>query len=201
MKTIRFILLVDPPLVRKGISSVLGGIPGVSVMKELNTAASFKQYIQDHPSDFILISDSFFDEVTETYIAHPLLLEKTIILDSGYSRKEQQKAKETISVNEPLEHISRKIQDLVSPLRSPGNPSVATDLSEREKTIVKYVAQGLTNKEIAEKLFLSTHTVVTHRKNISNKLGIKSASGLTIYAIVNNIISIDEIENVSGMKE
>jgi DNA-binding NarL/FixJ family response regulator len=66
------------------------------------------------------------------------------------------------------------------------------DISEREREIVKYVALGFTNKEIAEKLFLSVHTVTTHRKNITNKLDIKTISGLTIYAILNGIISIDE---------
>ena len=66
------------------------------------------------------------------------------------------------------------------------------ELTDREKEIVKMVSLGLTNREIAEHLFLSTHTVTTHRKNITKKLGIKSASGLTIYAIVNNIITIDE---------
>lgn len=65
-------------------------------------------------------------------------------------------------------------------------------ISEREKEIIKHVSKGLTNKEIAEKLFLSPHTVMTHRKNISNKLGIKSISGLTVYAILNNIISLEE---------
>jgi DNA-binding NarL/FixJ family response regulator len=52
---------------------------------------------------------------------------------------------------------------------------------------------GLTNRQIADKLFLSAHTVMTHRKNISSKLGIKSVSGLTVYAIVNNIITIEEV--------
>lgn len=69
---------------------------------------------------------------------------------------------------------------------------IANDISEREREIVKYVALGFTNKEIAEKLFLSIHTVTTHRKNITNKLDIKTISGLTIYAILNGIISIDE---------
>lgn len=65
-------------------------------------------------------------------------------------------------------------------------------LSEREKNILREVALGLTNKEIADKLFISVHTVTTHRKNITQKLGIKTASGLTIYAILNGIISIGE---------
>ncbi len=66
-------------------------------------------------------------------------------------------------------------------------------LSEREKTILRYVALGFTNKEIAEKLFISTHTVITHRKNITRKTGIRTVSGLTIYALLNNLIEMDEL--------
>ena len=66
-------------------------------------------------------------------------------------------------------------------------------LSPRETTIVRLVSLGLTNRQIADHLFLSAHTVMTHRKNISSKLGIKSVSALTVYAIVNNIITIEEV--------
>lgn len=67
-------------------------------------------------------------------------------------------------------------------------------ISAREKNILKHIALGLTNKEIADKLFISIHTVVTHRKNITQKLGIKSVSGLTVYAILNNLITMDEVK-------
>ena len=67
-------------------------------------------------------------------------------------------------------------------------------LSEREKEIVGCVVRGMSNKEIAEKLFISVNTVLTHRKNIARKLAIRSVSGLTIYAIVNGIVNIDEID-------
>ncbi len=68
-------------------------------------------------------------------------------------------------------------------------------LSPRENTILRLVSLGYTNKEIAEELFLSAHTVITHRKNIVHKLGIKSVSALTVYAIVNNIITIEELSS------
>lgn len=66
-------------------------------------------------------------------------------------------------------------------------------LSEREKDVVRGVALGKSNKEIAEMLFISVHTVTTHRKNISAKLGIHSPAGLTIYAILHNIVDINEV--------
>jgi len=53
---------------------------------------------------------------------------------------------------------------------------------------------GKTNKEIAENLFISIHTVITHRKNITSKLGIKSISGLTVFAIINGFVSIEDVE-------
>ena len=53
--------------------------------------------------------------------------------------------------------------------------------------------RGLTNREVAEHLFISINTVLTHRRNISRKLDIHSVSGLTIYAIVNGIVQIDEV--------
>lgn len=68
-----------------------------------------------------------------------------------------------------------------------------SDLSDREQDILREIALGKTNKEIADILFISAHTVITHRKNITRKLGIKSVSGLTVYAILNKIIQMDEI--------
>jgi DNA-binding CsgD family transcriptional regulator len=65
-------------------------------------------------------------------------------------------------------------------------------LSEREKEVLRQVALGHTNKEISNTLSISTHTVITHRKNITAKLGIKTIAGLTVYAVLNGIISSDE---------
>lgn len=67
-------------------------------------------------------------------------------------------------------------------------------LSNREIDVLKFVAHGYTNKEIADKLFISIHTVMSHRKNITEKLGIKSISGLTVYAIINNYIDTSNLE-------
>ncbi len=71
---------------------------------------------------------------------------------------------------------------------------VQEELSAREKDVLVQIVNGLSNKEIADVLCLSTHTVMSHRKNIARKLNIHSTAGLTIYAIVNGIVEIDSLE-------
>ena len=85
----------------------------------------------------------------------------------------------------------KKVQEQIA---VPQTPSSNQTLSEREVQILKDIALGLSNKEIAEKNFISQHTVITHRKNITNKLGIKTVSGLTIYAMLNKLIEIGDTE-------
>ena len=67
-------------------------------------------------------------------------------------------------------------------------------LSPREKEILVCVAKGMLNKEIADVNNISIHTVITHRKNITRKTGIKTVAGLTVYALLNNLIDINSVE-------
>lgn len=67
------------------------------------------------------------------------------------------------------------------------------ELSSRERDVIVQIVKGLSNKEIAEVLCISVHTVITHRKNITRKLNIHSTAGLTIYAIVNKLIDINSL--------
>ena len=67
-------------------------------------------------------------------------------------------------------------------------------LSERERDVIIGVVQGLQNKEIADRLFISVNTVITHRRNIARKLQIHSPAGLTIYAIVNGLVDISSVK-------
>jgi len=68
------------------------------------------------------------------------------------------------------------------------------NLSEREIDVLKLLVAGCSNKEIAEKLYISIHTVISHRKNISVKTGIKSVAGLTIFAVAKKLIRLDQVE-------
>ena len=87
--------------------------------------------------------------------------------------------------------VTRNISDMVFKAGGGQNPDA---LSDREKDVIISLVQGMSNKEIADHLFISVNTVITHRRNIARKLQIHSPAGLTIYAIVNNLVDISTIE-------
>ena len=72
--------------------------------------------------------------------------------------------------------------------------SLLDSMTDREKEILRCVAYGMQNKEIAEKLFISVNTVTTYRRNISAKLNIHSAAGLTVFAILHGLVDINDID-------
>ena len=85
--------------------------------------------------------------------------------------------------------VTYKISNMINQ-----NPSNSEALSDREKDVIVSLVQGMTNKEIADHLFISINTVITHRRNIARKLQIHSPAGLTIYAIVNNLVDISSVK-------
>jgi DNA-binding NarL/FixJ family response regulator len=94
---------------------------------------------------------------------------------------------DTISIfDKPLNISLTLVKIEENELQSPISPK--EQLSERETEVLIHLVSGMSNKEIADVLNISFHTVVSHRKNISHKTGIKSESGLTIYALTNKII-------------
>ena len=86
--------------------------------------------------------------------------------------------------------VSQRITNMITG----GKETSQEALSEREKEIIVCVVQGMSNKQIADHLFIATNTVTTHRRNIARKLQIHSPAGLTIYAIVNNLVDISTVK-------
>lgn len=100
---------------------------------------------------------------------------------------------EIIQISDTSESINQNLSKLINSTPVEIESSQKEQLSERETDVLVQLVHGLSNKEIADKLNISIHTVMSHRKNISQKTGIKSQSGLTIYAISNKIISLDSL--------
>ena len=85
--------------------------------------------------------------------------------------------------------MSAKISSMINQ-----TPNSDEQLSDREKDVIIALVQGMSNKEIADHLFISVNTVITHRRNIARKLQIHSPAGLTIYAIVNDLVDISTVK-------
>lgn len=97
-----------------------------------------------------------------------------------------------VNIYDGQAQIIRKLHAAVE--QGETNPySDSHDLSERERDVLILVAKGKTNKEIADELNISIHTVMSHRKNITHKTGIKSVAGLTVYALLNNLLDQNDV--------
>ncbi|MBO5811198.1 MAG: response regulator transcription factor [Bacteroidales bacterium] len=101
--------------------------------------------------------------------------------------------KETIELSDNKQKVTNKIFALLNNNDESSSQNESVDLSNRETDVLICVAKGMTNKDISDMLNISVHTVITHRKNIVKKTGIKSVSGLTVYALLNNLVEESEI--------
>ena len=198
MERITFIVAEKSYLIRKGIVSIINRIEKASVVKELESLDQINSEILNYNPDFLVVNPNLIPKTEDhrNFEIKMNLSEKVIAISSvsPFRRGMLSSFREIIELHDSKEDIFRKLKLIIDPEISQNNNSiVSAEISDREKTILTHVAKGFTNKEIAEKLFLSAHTVIAHRKNITNKLGIKTISGLTIYAVLNNLIKLEEV--------
>lgn len=143
-------------------------------------------YYFTRPDIFLLNADFFLPRKN-----------KTILLIPDTEEAGNPSAILRITTCAPQESIIEQLQQIFTSETSNSTTSSGEgnkELSSREIDVLQLIVKGITNKEIADKLNISLNTVLTHRKNITAKLGIKTVSGLTFYAIMNGIISGDDIE-------
>lgn len=178
-------------IIRKGILQLLSEFDEIGKVHEFTTARDFEIALEEGLPD-IVIANTFFDQILRDNLpideesSHKVLYLYHSPLPFGESKSH-------LSIFEDKAALVEKIQHAIQACRPQSKDDTNEDLSPREKLVLKHVALGKTNKEIADILFISTHTVISHRKNITKKLGIKTVSGLTVYAILNKLIGIDDV--------
>lgn len=182
-------------IIRSGLTTVLKRMPGAKILPiEAISLQAVKESLNVHKPDVLIINPGlpfFFDldalkeecEVPEMKCVALMCSFTDSSLLKGYD--------ESISLYDAAETLREKMDKLLNMETSDTEQEV---LSKREKEIVICVVKGMTNKEIADKLFLSIYTVTTHRRNIARKLQIHSPAGLTIYAIVNNLVTLSDVK-------
>ncbi|MDD3079329.1 MAG: response regulator transcription factor [Paludibacter sp.] len=184
-------------IIRSGVTAVLKRIQGIHVQPfEISSPELLLNYIRMHKPDVLIINPGVraYPDINKLKDESENNKLKCFALVTGLIDESILKTYDDhIGLYDPIDLLKEKLEKLFEP--SDNNQNNETEsLSQREKEILTCVVKGMTNKEIAEQLFLSTHTVITHRRNIARKLEIHSTAGLTIYAIVNKLVELDEIK-------
>lgn len=199
MENKKSIALIGPsPLVAKGIESILSEMGEFRVEFVLaDLSPSSEARIKNTHADIIIVDPMIFG-IEERGNARnrfsalsgaPCLALQTNLVDEESLKQYDGVISiydSPVSIIKKLRKASESDQDL--------SHSDTEGLSSREKEILVCVAKGMLNKEIADYYNISIYTVITHRKNITRKTGIKTVAGLTVYALLNNLIDINSIE-------
>ncbi len=175
-------------IVRKGLSSIVRGIAGIRVVEQANLGE-----FDFRASDILgyMFESSALSHFKTLGGVCAKSKPKGILIyaDSKRIDSDLPFIETNFSTDRIIDIVKETFSNSKTFLENQDN-----ELSMREVDVLKCVALGMSNKEIAEKLFISIHTVITHRKNITAKLDIKSASGLTIYAIMEGYIEPSSID-------
>ena len=179
------LLIVEPSeLIIEGIKSFLEGQIRFKVLEpEMNTDHLAERLVAARP-DIVLINPTLIDSVSHLRGEQPMAMVALV-----YQYVEREALKNYDAVIDIRDSRATIIETLAQ--ASPGETDSAKhnyELTKRETAVLVQLAQGKTNKEIADALNVSVHTVISHRKNITHKTGIKSVAGLTVYAMLNNLL-------------
>ena len=201
MSTNLKVAIAEPAdIIRYGLEMMLKRLPGFRLqLVEIATAGSLLDLLQLHKPDLLIVNPLLPGSFGLSHIKEECGCEEMKCVALQTTPVDPQTLEvydERLSLYDSAEEIARKLQRLTQKPDAEGVEGEEGQqlLSQREKEIVVCVVKGMTNREIADRLFLSTHTVITHRRNIARKLQIHSASGLTIYAIVNKLVELSDIK-------
>ena len=187
------VVLIEPSeIVATGIAEIINGNPEFSVVQTLSNPTYYNANNND--IDIIIINPtvidynerldirSYFGGINSALVA---------LAHSNYEESVLRQYDDCIGIYDNTARIIQKLKNAME--ENAENPkSDINELSTRERDILTAVAKGKTNKEIADEFNISIYTVISHRRNISQKLGINSIPGLTVYAIMNKLVDMSD---------
>lgn len=189
MKTRNIVLMESSVIITEGLQKIINETPELKVQKVYR---SYPQVVGRSGADILVVNPKLLreEELDKLFQDWKRENDELVILalHTDYTSAVVLKMFDNvIERDDNVSVILNKLRTTRSKNTDKGSTQ-SCELSAREKDVLKLVAKGLTNKEIADELNLSVHTVITHRKNITSKTNIKSISGLTIYAMLNKLI-------------
>ena len=183
-------------LVRLGMVTLLQRTGFRITVREVADPGKLLQAIPKDQARFLIIGRSFLNACNKAMVTtlRSKFHTETMMLmvDTDLELHPEVDFIEVIERTDTEKVMLRKLEKHLVVLSGKNTDNPHDEISDRERDVLRLVAQGFTNKEIADRLFISSHTVITHRKNITAKLGIKTIAGLTMYALINQIIIPEE---------
>ena len=192
----RVIICESSEIITTGLYEILQGMSGCDVVARLDNPEQLEEKILACDINLLIINPILLGHAERNL---PMQLVKeypqlsVIALVTTYIEPSLLKPYDAvIELNDSKLKILNKISQIErNSDKMEKNEDV--ELSKREIDVLVAVAKGMMNKEIADQMNISIHTVISHRKNITRKTGIKSVSGLTVYALLNNLIDENEV--------
>lgn len=198
-ETIKRILIIEPSvIVAEGFRHIVDNLAEYTVTGILQyLGEDMETTMDDYDADLLVVDPAIFDtrtrsggkDLIKNWINVPVIALITNAMDASLISAYDGAIYLTDKSDEIEQKLSATMRSNPSDQRGDGE-----ELSAREKEILVCVAKGLLNKEIADHFNISIYTVITHRKNITRKTGIKTVAGLTVYALLNNLIDMNTME-------
>ena len=197
MKVIKIIIAESSPIISGGLSSFFNDMNQIAVASIVDNIDDLQDKIIMHNPDVLIINpmmlgcmlNTFVKQMTQNYPN----INRVALVTSYVDKNILKNFKEVIELSDNKQKVINKMLNLQNNNDETSAQNESVDLSNREVDVLICVAKGMTNKDISDMLNISVHTVITHRKNIVKKTGIKSVSGLTVYALLNNLVEESEI--------
>ena len=197
MKVIKIIIAESSPIISSGLSSFFNDMNQIAVASIVVNIDDLQDKIIMHNPDVLIINPMMLGCMLNTFVKqmtqnHPNI-NRVALVTSYVDKNILKNFKEVVELNDNKQKVINKMLNLQNNNDETSAQNESVDLSNREVDVLVCVAKGMTNKDISDMLNISVHTVITHRKNIVKKTGIKSVSGLTVYALLNNLVEESEI--------
>ena len=186
----RVIICEASEIISIGLAEIIDNMAQFDVVSRLDSPEHLSEKITTSDANLLIIDPTLLGFHNREFLSqlgkeHPQLI--MIALTTSYLDHSMLTPYHgVIEINDTRSKIIGKMNEFAQGEATKNADDV--ELSKRETDVLVAVAKGMMNKEIADQMNISIHTVISHRKNITRKTGIKSVSGLTVYALLNNLI-------------
>ncbi len=191
----RVIICEASEIIANGLAEIINGMAQFDVVARIDHPEHLPERIVSSEATVVIIDPAMLGYQNKDFISqlnkeHPQVVVIALVT-SCLEPSSLTPYNGVIEINDTRSKIISKMSEFTQGEKQKRSDDV--ELSKREIDVLVAVAKGMMNKEIADLMNISIHTVISHRKNITRKTGIKSVSGLTVYALLNNLIDEKEL--------